>query len=95
MRSRQHRIVLVPTLFPCRQQRELDQLVEYEVKRAQMQAKAEAKLTKQNERAQRLAQVKLEKEKAWRAALHTQELKRLANEKQEEEKTKRTDKASF
>ena len=65
--------------------------MEYEVKRAQMQAKAEAKLAKQNDRALRLAHVKLEKEKAWRAALRTQELKRLANEKEEEERTKKVD----
>ena len=36
----------------CRQKRELDQLVEYEVRRSQIQAKAEAKLAKQEERAE-------------------------------------------
>ena len=77
----------------CRQQRELDQLVEYEVKRAQMQAKAEAKLAKQNERARKLAAAKVEKEKAWRAALRGQEINRLALEKEEEQKKKRADKA--
>ena len=71
----------------------MDQLVEYEVKRAQMQAKAEAKLAKQNERARKLAAVKVEKEKAWRAALRGQEINRLALEKDEEQKKKRADKA--
>jgi hypothetical protein len=67
--------------------------VGYEVKRAQMQAKAKAKLEKQNERARQLAEAKLEKEKAWRTALRNQEMKRLAVVREEEEKTKRADKA--
>ena len=81
---------------PCayfRQQRELDQLVEYEVKRAQIHAKAEAKLAKQEARARERFAAKQEKEKAWREALRNQELKRLAAEKEEEEKVKVADKA--
>jgi hypothetical protein len=68
----------------CRQKRELDQLVEYEVKRTQIQAKAEAKLAKQEERAAAQLQQKEAKEKAWRDALREQELQRLAAEKEEE-----------
>lgn len=58
-----------------------------------MQAKAEAKLAKQNDRARMMAQVKLEKEKAWRVALQSQELKRRQVEKQEAEKMRLADKA--
>eukprot|EP00892_Ulva_mutabilis_P002008 jgi/Ulvmu1/11808/UM080_0019.1 len=78
-----------------RQQRELDQLVEYEVKRAQIHAKAEAKLAKQEARAKELFEAKQAKEKAWREALRNQELKRLAAEKEEEEKIKIADKERF
>jgi phage/plasmid primase-like uncharacterized protein len=77
----------------CRQKRELDQLVEYEVKRAQIQAKAEAKLEKQEERAQAQREAREQKEAAWRAALRDQELKRLAAEKEEEAVNKAADQA--
>ena len=77
----------------CRQKRELDQLVEYEVKRAQIQAKAEAKLAKQEERAEEQRRAREEKEKAWRVALREQELKRLAAEREEEAANKRADQA--
>jgi DNA-binding Xre family transcriptional regulator len=70
----------------------LDKLVEYEVKRNQIQARAEAKLAKQEERAAEQLKRKEAKEKAWRDALREQELKRLAKEKEEEAKIKETEK---
>ena len=70
--------------YVCRQARELDQLVDYEVKRAQIQSKAEAKLAQQEARAAEQRAQREEKEKAWREALREQELKRLAAEKEEE-----------
>jgi hypothetical protein len=79
----------------CRQERELNQLVEYEVKRSRIQAKAEAKIALQEDRAKEQAEMKAEKEKQWRAALRAQEMKRLAVEKEEEAKLKLAEKVSF